>query len=179
VATIPNAYAGIPSGAAGGVLSGTYPNPGLESPLELAAASAATILVGARITGDTTDRATLEAGGFGLGNGSDGQPVQITYGGGGQIDITASLNITSLGKGLLVAEGSNCKQGTATLAAGTVTVANTSITATSRIFLTTQAPAGTPGALYISATVAGTSFTVTSTSGADASTFAYEIFEVG
>jgi hypothetical protein len=178
VATIPNAYAGIPSGAAGGALSGTYPNPGLATPVEFSGPTA-TPMLGARVTGDTTDRFQLNTSFFGMGNGSDGNAITLQYGSGGRLQVNGSLDIDSTGKGVQVAEGANAKQGTATLTAGTVTVANTSITATSRIFLTTQAPAGTPGALYISATVAGTSFTVTSTSGADASTFAYEIFEVG
>ncbi len=88
-------------------------------------------------------------------------------------------NPTSFGVtgGFRAAEGGNAKQGTGVLVAGTVTIANTSVTANSRIFLTTQTPGGTPGALYVSARTAGTSFNVTSTNGADTSTFAYEIFE--
>jgi hypothetical protein len=40
-----------------------------------------------------------------------------------------------------------------------------------------NAQVGVPGWLRVSARVAGTSFTVTSSSGTDAGTFAYEIFE--
>ncbi len=80
---------------------------------------------------------------------------------------------------LSVAEGSNAKQGTATLVAGTVTVANTSVTANSRIFLTSQVDGGTPGFLRVSARVAATSFTITSSNGADTSTVAYLITEPG
>ena len=89
------------------------------------------------------------------------------------------LQIPTVGKGLAVAEGTNGMQGVATLVAGTITVANTSVTATSRIFLTTQVPGGTVGTPYVSALVAGTSFTITSTSATDTSTVAYEIFQVG
>lgn len=90
--------------------------------------------------------------------------------------------------GVLVVEGANAKQGVATLVAGTVTVANTSITATSRIFLTRQGlnASTAMGELAVNARVLGTSFTITSyTAGAvtiqtgDLSTVAYEIFEVG
>lgn len=81
------------------------------------------------------------------------------------------------GSGHRVKEGANCKQGTATLVGGTATVANTAVTANSRIFLTSQADGGTPGFLRVSARVAGTSFTITSSSGTDTSTVAYEIFE--
>lgn len=90
-----------------------------------------------------------------------------------------SLSVHSAGSGLRVAEGTNAKQGTATLVAGTVTVSNTSVTANSRILLTVQTPGGTVGAVYVSARTAGTSFTITSTSGTDTSTVAYEIIEPG
>lgn len=78
---------------------------------------------------------------------------------------------------LEIADGSNQNMGTAVLVGGTVTVNNTLVTANSRIFLTTQTPGGTPGAVYISARVAGTSFTITSTSGTDTSTVAWLIIE--
>lgn len=89
------------------------------------------------------------------------------------------LDVNNPGRGVRVAEGANAKQGTATLVAGSVVVANTSVTANSRIFLTSQADGGAPGFLRVSARVAGTSFTVTSSSGTDTSTFAYEMFEPG
>lgn len=79
--------------------------------------------------------------------------------------------------GLVVTEGANGKQGVATLVGGTVTVANTSITANSRIFLTSQVDGGAPGYLRVSARVVGTSFTITSGSGTDTSTVAYIISE--
>lgn len=65
--------------------------------------------------------------------------------------------------------------GTAVLAAGAVTVANTSITATSRIRLAYAARSGTPGAVFVSALTAGASFAIASTSAADTSTVYYEI----
>lgn len=95
----------------------------------------------------------------------------------GPANIGGNLSITTAGKGLLVKEGSNAKQGTATLTAGAAVVANTSVTATSRILLTSQADGGTPGFLRVSARTAGTSFTITSSSGTDTSTVAYQIFE--
>lgn len=79
--------------------------------------------------------------------------------------------------GVKVLEGSNAKQGVATLVAGSVVVSNTSITANSRIILTSNADGGTPGFLRVSARVVGTSFTITSSSGADTSTVAYLISE--
>ena len=91
----------------------------------------------------------------------------------------ASLDVSVAGYGVRVAEGSNAKQGTQALSSGSAVVANTNVTATSRIFLTSQADGGTPGWLRVSARTPGTSFTITSSSGTDTSTVAYEIFEVG
>jgi hypothetical protein len=67
------------------------------------------------------------------------------------------------------------KTGTATLAAGTVTVADTRITANSVIRLSQKTAGGTPGALFVSAKVAGTSFTITSTNAADTSVVQYDV----
>ena len=63
----------------------------------------------------------------------------------------------------------------ATLAAGTVTDPSTAVTASSNIFLTSQADGGTPGFLRVSARTPGTSFTITSSNGADASEVAWII----
>lgn len=93
--------------------------------------------------------------------------------------LPGGVDVNLAGVGLRVAEGANAKQGTAVLVAGTVTVPNTSVTANSRIFLTTQVPGGTAGFLVVSARVVGTSFTILSSSAADTSTVAYEIYEPG
>ena len=89
------------------------------------------------------------------------------------------IDVRVAGAGLRVKEGTNCKQGTAVLVAGTVTVADTAVTDSSRIFLTGQEDGGTPGFLRVSARTPGRSFTITSSSGTDTSTVAYEIFEPG
>lgn len=85
--------------------------------------------------------------------------------------------VTALGAGLLVKEGANGKQGVVTLVAGAATVLTTSVTANSRIFLTSQLDGGTVSFLRISARIPGTSFVITSGSVADISTVAYQIFE--
>lgn len=90
------------------------------------------------------------------------------------------MPIHTVETGLKVAEGANAKQGVSTLVAGTVTVANTSVTATSRIQLTAQS-LGTvtaPKALAVTARTAGTSFVITSADATDTSVVAWEIFEV-
>jgi hypothetical protein len=104
------------------------------------------------------------------------------------VQFGGDIDVSTAGKGLRVAEGSNAKQGTATLVAGTVTVANTSVTANSRIFLSGGAlNASTAiGELDASTITAGTSFVIRSlTAGAvttqagDLRTVFYEIFEPG
>lgn len=88
-----------------------------------------------------------------------------------------NVAIKSIGSGIRVSEGANAKQGVATLVAGSVVVANTSVTANSRIFLTSQVDSGTPGFVRVSTRIPSTSFTITSSSGTDTSTIAYQIFE--
>lgn len=66
-------------------------------------------------------------------------------------------------------------EGEVTLVAGTVTVANANITSTSRIVPEQITPGGTPGALFVSAKVGGTSFTIKSTSATDTSVVLYKI----
>lgn len=82
-----------------------------------------------------------------------------------------------LGKGFSVKEGSNARQGASALVGGTVTVSTTAVTANSRIFITSNADGGTPGFVRVSGRTAGTSFTITSSSGTDTSTIAWIIFE--
>lgn len=93
------------------------------------------------------------------------------------IDTSGNLIAQTVGAGLRIKEGSNAKMGVVTLVAGASVVANTSVTATSRIFLTSQADGGTPGFLRVSARTAGTSFTITSSNILDTSTVAYFIVE--
>lgn len=102
-----------------------------------------------------------------------------TIAGTGDVTITAGdLIANTAGKGLKVKEGANARMGTLTLNGATpVVVSTTAVTATSRIFLTTQAPnAGTPAFYYISARSVGVSFTVVGVA-LDASTVAWLIVE--
>ena len=77
--------------------------------------------------------------------------------------------------------GANAKEGTATLAAGTVTVADTAVTATSRVFVTlvTLGTVTVPSAYGVSARTPGTSFTILASQPTDTSVVAYEIIEPG
>ncbi|CAL9665309.1 hypothetical protein SUDANB145_07403 (plasmid) [Streptomyces sp. enrichment culture] len=87
-----------------------------------------------------------------------------------------ALNLGGAGGGIAIAEGANARMGVATLAAGTVTVANTSVTADTRVLPFRQAVGGTPGHLSVTK-VAGTSFTITSSSTTDTSTVAWVLIE--
>jgi hypothetical protein len=103
--------------------------------------------------------------------------VNLYRSAGGTLATDNDLTLAVAGKGLQVKEGSNAKMGTATLVAGTKVVSTTAVTATSRVFLTAQSVGGTAGALAVTARTAGTSFTITSTSGTDTSTVAWLIVE--
>lgn len=75
-----------------------------------------------------------------------------------------------------VITGSDKRCGTATLVGGTVTVSNTSVTASTLVMISRQASGGTLGHLSVSRSD-GTSFTVTSSSATDTSTVAWLLIE--
>lgn len=103
----------------------------------------------------------------------------IDFGAGGstttQFRINANGNIGVYNK-LLVSSGSNKTAGTATLVGGTVTVANTSVTANSIIFYSRQTTGGTAGHLSITKSN-GVSFTINSTSATETSTVGWWIVD--
>lgn len=78
---------------------------------------------------------------------------------------------------LNVTDGSNKRMGTSVLVGGTVTVSNTSITASTRIFTSRQTLGGAAGHLSIGTIVASTSFVINSSSGTDTSTVAWLLIE--
>jgi len=104
--------------------------------------------------------------------------VNLYRNAGGNLTTDDSFVLAAAGTGIQIKEGgAAARSGTATLVAGTVTVNTTGVTANSRIYLTAQTSGAAPGALRISARVAGTSFTITSTSGTDTSLVAWLIVE--
>jgi hypothetical protein len=86
---------------------------------------------------------------------------------------TGSASLPTVPK--TVATVAPVKTGTATLVAGTVTVADTAITANSVIRVTSKTLGGTPGALFISAKTAATSFVISSTNAGETSVVQYDV----
>lgn len=91
----------------------------------------------------------------------------------------ADLDINTIGRGLQIAEGTNARMGVTTLVAGSKTVANTTVTGNTRIFLSVQSAGGTQGFLSISSVTIGTNFTIHSTNAADTSVVAWLLVEPG
>jgi hypothetical protein len=90
---------------------------------------------------------------------------------------TGDFAVTTAGKGFRVKEGANAKMGTGKLAAGKVVIANTSVTATSRIFLQRLGEGAHIGSLSVKTVTAATSFEVISSNAEDTDEFNYLIFE--
>lgn len=105
-----------------------------------------------------------------LGTASNSNLVLINE---GAVNIHAALNM-GVGNILAIIAGTNGRAGTATLVAGSVTVANTTITSVDLIFLSRVSLGGTIGNLTYTLS-AGTSFTIHSSSSTDTSVVAYLI----
>lgn len=95
-----------------------------------------------------------------------------------RVDGSGNALVQTVGAGLRVKEGANAKQLlSGSMTAGSITIANTSVTANSRIICTRQPGGANPGAAMVTAISAGVSFTVTSTNAADTGPVACQIFE--
>jgi hypothetical protein len=94
-------------------------------------------------------------------------------------DLVQVAGSISASAGIHVPAAANGKTGSGTLSGGTATIANTSVTANSKIFLqdTTSGALTNVGALVVSGKTAGTGFTVKSANALDTSTFDYWIVE--
>lgn len=93
------------------------------------------------------------------------------------MDTSGNLKLATAGGGLCVKEGSNATSGRAVLVAGSIVVLTTKVTANSEIQLTGNVDGGTPGWPRVLARTPGTSFTITSSNGADTSTVSWVIIE--
>ena len=115
--------------------------------------------------------------------GANSQPVadvsdSIVIGESASLSLSSAWIVGKIGVKQAIKEGANAAMGVATLVAGTVTVANTLVSANSRLFYSVQIAGGVQG--FLSSTrVNGTSFTINSTNALDTSTVAWEIKEPG
>lgn len=100
----------------------------------------------------------------------DGSAGLLPVSAGGTGAKTAAAALTALG-----AQGVPAATGLATLVGGAATVTDANITANSVIELDYSTRGGTPGAVYVSAITASTSFVITSTSNTDTSKIFYRI----
>lgn len=91
--------------------------------------------------------------------------------------LKGSLILGAAGAGFQVKEGANARMGASALVSGSVVVANTSVTANTRILLLSQGDNGAPGFLRVISRVAGTSFTIGSSSPTDGATVAWLLIE--
>lgn len=111
--------------------------------------------------------------------GSTTRAVAMRIRGSGQVQVGTG-GLTVAGTTALGSTGTTTtrvRHGVATLVGGTVTVSDSTVTANSRIFPSSQVDGGTPGWLRISGRTASTSFTITSSSGTDTSTVAWLLVE--
>lgn len=146
----------------------------------LTRATSTTISLRTKVTGDAANRWQIDAAGRqDWGDGTNAVDTSLRRTAANQLGTDDDFAIVTAGKGLLIKEGSNAKMGTATLVAGTATVATTAVTANSRIFLTTQSlgTVATPMAVAVTTRNAGTDFTITSEDGTDTSVVAWMIVE--
>jgi hypothetical protein len=154
---------------------------GAAQPVMQAIADAATTQAyDSKVAGDTSNRLNIRADGLmAWGPGNAATDCQLARTAANLLKITtADLDIGTLGHGLRIAEGANGRAGTAVLVAGTVTVANNTITANTRVDYCRAASGGALGHLS-STQVAGTSFTINSSSNTDTSTINWWLREPG
>lgn len=113
---------------------------------------------------------------YGRGNSGADRAILVD-GASNTIACPLELQLSLLGKGIKIKEGTNARMGVATLVAGTVIVSNNTVTSTSRIFLTGQNSSGTHGELTVSARTAGVGFTISSSSALDTRQVAWLIVD--
>jgi hypothetical protein len=89
--------------------------------------------------------------------------------------FSANIQVKTAGYGITIAEGANAKLGSGTLSGGTVTIANTSVTAASIIFLTDTSNGANLGVLSVGVITAGDGFVVNSSNALDSGTFNFLI----
>lgn len=121
----------------------------------------------------TDDKTRFRLRGRDPGDGSAGKAGDLvgdpTHGG--------SVVLTNPTAGLSLRKTSNSRLNTVSLTAGSATVANTSVTDNTIIFLSGTSESGTPGRLRIASQTAGQGFVIASSSNQDTSTVSYLLIE--
>lgn len=165
------------------------------------------IVLSSRVQGDAANRFTIDtAGKLSWGDGTSAADITINRYAAGGLEISGALrftngqllfrsdgsvNLYSSGAGVLktddalevaaglrvVSSGGAATAGRVVLVGGTATVNTTAVGANTIILMDNQALGGTAGFLRVSARVAGTSFTITSSSGTDTSTIGWVLVE--
>jgi hypothetical protein len=140
--------------------------------------SGATASLQTSVTGTGTG---ISAFNVGESSGANLAAINFIFGGVAQASLASAgrLSFPTITGGLSLKTGSNARVGSGTLAAGTLAVPNTSVTANSLILVqnTGGGVLANVGALFIASQTAGVGFTVTSSNAADTSTFKYFIIE--
>jgi hypothetical protein len=124
------------------------------------------------ITNNITRLTVLNTGNVGIGTSTPN--VTLTVNGQVSANNTATFNTLAIKD---LSTTSNATMGVSALVAGSATITTTAVQSNSRIFLTTQIPGGTVGSPYVFSRIAGTSFTIKSTSGTDTSNVAWFIVQ--
>jgi hypothetical protein len=138
-----------------------------DSSAFLSAGSAGNFLAVANNLSDVANAATA-ATNLGLGTASTPTFAGET--------LNGNLTLNTAGNKVKIKEGTNAAMGQSTLAAGTVAVSNTSVSANSRIFLSRATTGGTAGHLSYTS-IANTSFTINSSSATDTSVINWLIID--
>jgi hypothetical protein len=93
--------------------------------------------------------------------------------------IEQDLVVATVGYGVKIKEGTNARAGVSQLAAGSVTIPNTTVTINTRVqaFIQALGTVTVPHAIGCTAKVPGTSFTLSSDDATDTSTVYWELRE--
>lgn len=141
------------------------PDEGAAGLIETTGGARATLRLASPEVVAQSDRANIELSSPVNDPGLDRARVDV-YGDSGRVDLVLQI------ARLAIDEGGLAPEGLATLVGGTVAVAHTGVTATSRIFHACQTPGGAQGFLSVVLNP-GVGFTINSTSVTDTSTVAW------
>lgn len=130
--------------------------------------------ISAAQSGANADITSLSSGAISIPNGN----LSVSAGTitGTAISSAGNHNITAIGGGMTIKEGTNARLGTVTLSSGIASIVNTSVTVNTRIFVFGQDTSVT-GFLKITARTNGSGFSITSSVLSDSGVIAYLLVE--